>query len=123
MTKTFRTFFLLSFVVTILSSCTSGWTEENKADITRSCISGAKMSYSEEEAQSICNCYIENIVKKYPAMDYTSEQNTAELDACSADARKKLLEEKARLFEDPSMLNSSEADSLLKDSLNLTPAP
>jgi hypothetical protein len=123
MTKTLRALLLLFVTLTSLGSCTSGWTDEFKTDITRSCEAGMRMSFSEEESASICACYIDNLVKKYPAMDYTSAQNTAELDACSADAKSKLLEEKSRLFEDTSTLDPTKIDSLLKDSTDQVPAP
>jgi hypothetical protein len=120
--KTSLFFFSFILLLTSLSSCTSGWTEEIKADMTRTCNSGMTMSFSEEESNSICNCYIENLVKKYPAMEFTSAQNSAELDACSADARKRLKEEKSKLLDIQDASKSLDADSLIKDSLNITPA-
>lgn len=120
--KSTLAFAIVLLVITSLSSCTSGWTEEIKADMTRTCNSGMTMSFSEEESNSICNCYIENLVKKYPTMEFTSAQNSEELEACSADARKRLQEEKSRLLDMEDASKLLNPDSLIKDSLTITPA-
>ena len=120
--KSTLSFTIVLLVITSLSSCTSGWTEEIKADMTRTCNSGMTMSFSEEESNSICNCYIENLVKKYPTMEFTSAQNSEELEACSADARKRLQEEKSRLLDMEDASKLLNPDSLIKDSLTITPA-
>jgi hypothetical protein len=120
--KSTLAFAIVLLVITSLSSCTSGWTEEIKADMTRTCNSGMTMSFSEEESNSICNCYIENLVKKYPTMEFTSAQNSEELETCSADARKRLQEEKSRLLDMEDASKLLNPDSLIKDSLTITPA-
>ncbi|MFY7861546.1 MAG: hypothetical protein ACOVP5_04905 [Chitinophagales bacterium] len=66
-----------------LSSCGGGWTEENKTQMKDTCSSLMKIRYDEADATAICSCYIDGLVKKYPNADFTPEQNTAEMDACS----------------------------------------
>ncbi|MFN0031011.1 MAG: hypothetical protein ACKVOR_02515 [Flavobacteriales bacterium] len=65
------------------ASCGGGWNEENKKSLKDTCTMLEKMSYDKADAGKICDCYIENLVKKYPDGDFTPEQNTAEMDACS----------------------------------------
>jgi len=67
-----------------LSSCGGGWTEENKASMKETCSSLMTLSYDEADATAICDCYINNLVEKYPKADFNPEQNQAEMDACSA---------------------------------------
>jgi len=67
-----------------LSSCGGGWTEDNKTSMKETCSSLMKLSYEETDAVAICDCYINNLVEKYPKADFNPDQNMAEMDACSA---------------------------------------
>jgi hypothetical protein len=67
----------------ILSSCGGGWTDENKASMKETCSGLMKISYDETDATAICDCYINNLVQKYPKADFNPEQNQAEMDSCS----------------------------------------
>lgn len=68
-----------------LSSCGGGWTEDNKTSMKETCSSLMKLSYDEADAVAICDCYISNLVEKYPKADFNPDQNMAEMDACSSE--------------------------------------
>ncbi|MDZ4752720.1 MAG: hypothetical protein SGI87_13970 [Flavobacteriales bacterium] len=109
---------LLSLAVMIVSvsliSCGGGWTEENKTDMKSTCGTLMKMSFTDEDAATICDCYIEGLVKKYPKADFTPEQNSAEIDACSADATKKKEEEAQLKLEQSLQKMEAGLDSAIK---------
>lgn len=68
-----------------LSSCGGGgYTEESKAQLKDLCATGMKMTYTEADAASICDCYVNKLIEKYPTADFTPEQNVACMDECSA---------------------------------------
>jgi hypothetical protein len=117
-----RTLGLTACLSLLFTSCDSGWSEEIKTDLTRSCEDGARMAYGADEAKSICSCYIQNLVSKYPNMDYTSAQNSEVLEECSADAKKKKQDEKSRLLEGEIPVDSDKLDTLVKDTTQNTPA-
>ena len=64
------------------------------------------------DAKSICDCYIDKLVAKYPKADFTPEQNSAIMDECSADAKKKAEEEANRKLEESLNAMEAAADSL-----------
>lgn len=83
-------FYAVAAIVTTLSftSCGGGWTPESKKASTESCTSLMEIVYP-DDAKTICDCYVNKLVEKFPKADFTPEQNTAAMDECSADAKKK----------------------------------
>jgi len=74
-----------------LSSCGGGgYTEESKASMKETCSGLMKISYTDADASTICDCYINKLVEKYPKAEFTPEQNTACMDECSAGYKTKM---------------------------------
>jgi len=65
------------------SSCSGSWNDESKKSMKDNCNSLEKLVYDEADAKALCDCYVDNLVKKYPNVDYTQEQVTEEMDACA----------------------------------------
>lgn len=86
-----------------LASCGGGWNEESKASANKICKMGMEISYP-DDAATICDCYVNKLVTKFPKADQTPEQSSALMDECSADAKKKA-DEKFQMEMD-AMINS-----------------
>jgi hypothetical protein len=104
MKKIFFAVVAVAFTVAF-TSCGGGWTPETKESSHKICMIGMEISYP-DDAKSICDCYVNKLVEKYPKADFTPEQNTAIMDECSADAKKKADEAFDKKMDE--MMNSAE---------------
>ncbi|MBX7051785.1 MAG: hypothetical protein K1X54_07105 [Flavobacteriales bacterium] len=75
-------------VASAITSCGGGWTEESKKSINESCVTMMERVYP-DDAKTICDCYVNKLAEKYPKNDMTTDQKTAVMDECSADAKKR----------------------------------
>jgi len=97
--------------VVSLSSCGGGWSEETKKSSKEFCTTMMEISYP-DDAATICECYIEKLVAKYPKADFTPEQNTAIMDECSEPAKKKAEEEANRKLQESIDAMNASIDSM-----------
>lgn len=56
------------------SSCTSGWDSQSQDMFYQSCMDSAEESgLDQDEAASLCDCRLETVMKKYPALSNAME--------------------------------------------------
>jgi formylglycine-generating enzyme required for sulfatase activity len=60
------------------------WTDEFKELLEETCLSLMELTYEEADSKAICDCYINNLSRKYPNLSFTDEDNYSELEACSS---------------------------------------
>lgn len=72
----------------LFASCKEGWTDENKEGYKKSCLlSTAEWSATPAQAESYCNCSLEQVMKHYATIEEVLENKDSvqlhtELDAC-----------------------------------------
>lgn len=57
----------------LLSSCTGGWTKEDKQNFFNSCLEEQKQSGSQKDVEMYCKCYMDKVMAKYPTYEDFSE--------------------------------------------------
>ncbi len=82
-------FAIVAIALTVsFTSCGGGWTPENKKSMNETCSSMMEMAYP-EDAKTICDCYVNKLVEKFPKANQTPDESSKLMDECSADAKKK----------------------------------
>lgn len=62
-------FLALPVLCLFLHSCGGGWTEEDKKKLRDDCVSQAKTQISEANTKKYCDCFVEQMVAKYPVFN------------------------------------------------------
>ena len=89
-------FYALTLVILgsfLLPSCGGGWTDESKERIKNTCSDLMKITYSEEDAGKICDCYLEGLVKDFPKSNFKPEEAQKILEGCSGGYKSNLEEQ------------------------------
>lgn len=68
----------------LLVACNPGWTDETKAASKKLCSTLQSLSYDSTEANTICECYVNKLVEKFPDATQTEADQTAAMDECTA---------------------------------------
>lgn len=71
----------------ILSSCQSGWTDEQRSQFINDCTNASKKNLDEETALNYCKCVAEKIEKEYPKfsdVDPKSDFSKKTMEECLA---------------------------------------
>ncbi len=64
---------LACLVLFSLSSCSGGWTEEDKKSLRNDCLEQSRAQIPEAQAAKYCDCFVESMVKTYPVFNDVME--------------------------------------------------
>ncbi len=74
-----------------LGSCAGGWTEEDKVQFRQSCVSSVQSQLNDEQTDTYCKCFTEQMVSIYPVFnDAMERRDSAKLEAAKAHCRKEI---------------------------------
>jgi formylglycine-generating enzyme required for sulfatase activity/serine/threonine protein kinase len=115
---------VVAYLVYLAFYKSGGWIEENKISMRETCFSLMTLSYDEADATTICDCYIQSLVQKYPKADFNPEQNQAEMDACSAnymtsEEKQAFAESEAELRQEEGAWDEETYNSLVETCISL----
>lgn len=102
---------LFTFGILLFFSSCSEWSAKRRADLKESCITLQELTYP-EDAVSICDCYLNKLIKEYPNADMSEDQSDKALEACSKDARIRLEQENERKLKEMLESFGAEKDSI-----------
>lgn len=71
--------------VLALQACSSPWTEAEKGFVLQRCVLVNAPLYTEPKADSICQCYIEKLMERFPENNQKPEDILPIINECAAE--------------------------------------
>ncbi len=69
-------------VLVSMFACNKGWTDTRQKELWESCVSITATTYDSTMANTICDCYVQNLVAKYPKGEFTREETAKVMMEC-----------------------------------------
>jgi hypothetical protein len=73
---------MVMFCLCGIFSCNKGWTDTRQKELRESCISITATTYDSTMAKTICDCYVQNLVTKFPKGEFTREETSKVMKDC-----------------------------------------
>jgi hypothetical protein len=75
--------FVLSCVVLCAVACSTPWNDDERSQVYKKCVEVNTPLYPNGVADSICACYIEKLVQRFPHNDQRPEEILGVINECA----------------------------------------